>query len=92
MALTLCLVVQNKACEGVSNRCVSEGIRAEGPDDCLAQAAGLGTRVEKPFRAAGPADCSLCVAIGGLSALADSAQLYLPGLRPGLGNQPGLRP
>ena len=86
------MVLQIKTYYDATTRCVSEGVRAEGPADCLAQAAGLGTPVELPIRAAGPADCSLCVVIGGLSALADSAQLNLPGLRPGLRNRPGLRP
>ena len=88
----LVFVLQNTACEGVTTRCLSEGVRAEGPADFPAQAAGLGKRVELPIRAAGPADCSPWVAIGGLSALANSAQLNVPGLRPGLRNGPGLRP
>ena len=91
-SLCVCMVLQIKTYYDATTRCVSEGVRAEGPADCLAQAAGLGTRVELPIRAVGPADSLLCVAIGGLSALTDSAQLYLPGLRPVLGNRPGLRP
>ena len=56
------MALPNRASYDATARCVSGGIRAEGPADYLAPAAGRGMRVELPIRAAGPADCSLSVA------------------------------